>query len=161
MSVLIIGGGPGVSPGSSRTLVTHAPGRHESRNCAGENMVIADALICISSLTCLYVVQVNAWVGLWPKFDPSKNRPHEGDEGPIGQIGEIGENGPQEAGQKNQPHAGWGCVKKWTPRGRFRHDPVAVVQALVFPPCKRDLRRHLTTASGSLPDERQTSILQR
>ena len=87
------------------------------------NMVIADALICISSLTCLYVVQVNAWVGLWPKFDPSKNRPHEGDEGPIGQIGEIGENGPQEAGQKNQPHAGWGCVKKWTPRGRFRHDP--------------------------------------
>ncbi len=42
-------------------------------------MVIADALICISSLTCLYVAQVNAWVGLWPKFDPSKNRPHEGD----------------------------------------------------------------------------------
>jgi hypothetical protein len=71
-------------------------------------MVIADTLIYTSSLTCLYVVQVNAWVGLWPKFDPPKNRPHEGDLGPIGKIGEIALWGAFFAHQENQPHEGWG-----------------------------------------------------
>ena len=51
------------------TLVTHAPTQQAPiRNSARENVVTADALMCTSSLTCLCDVQVNAWVGLWPKF---------------------------------------------------------------------------------------------
>jgi hypothetical protein len=73
-------GGPGVSPGESRTPVTHAPIQQAPIyicNSAGENVVIADALMCTSSLTCLCDVQVNAWVGLRLKFDPRKKGPRD------------------------------------------------------------------------------------